>query len=189
MFALGRVLSWAVTASTLVGAVAVILMMLQIVADVLLKNLISWPIPLTSVFVANYYMVIVAYMPLALTERLSRHISVELLFRHLSARWQRWLGALVCLFAGTVAAAIAWELWFEAMKKARVGSFIVEQSLAMPIWPTYFVLPIGFGLFAALLFYRVLVMVTGLASGLGEEPMDAAAPDQLAAGSERRSGE
>lgn len=189
MFTLGRVLSWAVTASTLVGAVAVILMMLQIVADVLLKNILSWPIPLTSVFVANYYMVIVAYIPLALTERMSRHISVELLFRHLSAQAQRWLGALVCLFAGTVAACIAWELWFEAMKKARVGSFIVEQSLAMPIWPSYFVLPIGFGLLAALLFYRVLVMVTGLSSGLGEEPMDAAPPEQQYADTDHRSGE
>lgn len=189
MLLLGRFLSWLVTASTVVGAVAVILMMLQIVADVLLKNIISWPIPLTSVFVANYYMVIVAYLPLALTERLSRHISVELVFRHLSAQWQRWWGAVVCLVTGIITAGIAWELWFEAMKKARVGSYIVEQSLSMPTWPSYFVLPVGFGLFTLILFYRVAILVTGMASGLGEEPLESAAPDQQYAGGEQRPAE
>lgn len=179
MIALGRMLSWLVTASTVVGAVAVILMMLQIVADVVLKNLVSWPLPLTSIFVANYYMVIAAFLPLALTEKLARHISVELLFRYFSARWQKWLGAVVCLFGGIVAAAIAWELWFEAMKRARVGTFIVEQSIAMPIWPTYFVLPLGFGMLALVLFYRVLVAVTGMAGGLGEAALDS---DSLPAG-------
>ncbi|MFC3226254.1 TRAP transporter small permease [Marinibaculum pumilum] len=172
MTLLGRILSWAVTASTMVGAVAVILMMLQIVADVLLKNILSWPLPLTSIFVANYYMVIAAYLPLALTEKLARHISVEILFRYLSARWQRWVGGTVCLFAGIVAAGIAWELWFEAMKRARAGTFIVEQSIVMPIWPTYFVLPVGFGLLALVLFYRFAGTVTGLAGGLGEVPLD-----------------
>ncbi len=179
MTALGRILAWLVTASTLVGAVAVVLMMLQIVADVASKNLLAWPLPLTSIFVANYYMVIAAFLPLALTEKLARHISVEVVFRHLSARWQAWLGGAVCLFGGIVAAAIAWELWFEAMKRARVGTFIVEQSIAMPIWPTYFVLPLGFGLLALVLFYRVLVLVTGLAGGLGEAPLDG---DSLPAG-------
>lgn len=176
MFVLGRLLSWLVTASTMVGAVAVILMMLQIVADVLLKNILSWPVPLTSIFVANYYMVIAAYLPIALTEKLSRHISVELLFRHFSARWQRWMGGAVCLFSGIVCAAIAWELWFEAMKRLRVGTFIVEQAIVMPIWPSYFVLPIGFGLLALVLFYRFAGAVTGLASGLGEAAFETDSP-------------
>ena len=174
MNVLGRILAGIVTVSTMVGAVALILMMLQIVVDVFLKNIISWPLPLTSIFVANYYMVIVAFLPLGLAEKLSRHISVELLFQYFSSRWQHWLGGCICLFAGIVSAGVAWQLWGEAMKRLRVGTFIVEQSISMPTWPSYFVLPIGFGLLALILFYRTVIIVTGLASGLGEEPLEGA---------------
>ena len=55
MTLIGRLLGWLIVAATFLGAAAVILMMLQIVADVALKNLISWPIPLTSILVANYW--------------------------------------------------------------------------------------------------------------------------------------
>ncbi len=130
MNVLGRILAGIVTVSTMVGAVALILMMLQIVVEVFLKNIISWPLPLTSIFVANYYMVIVAFLPLGLAEKLSRHISVELLFQYFSSRWQHWLGGCICLFAGIVSAGVAWQLWGEAMKRLRVGTFIVEQSIS-----------------------------------------------------------
>ena len=56
----------------------------------------------------------------------------------------------------------------------RVGTFIVEQGISMPTWPSYFVLPIGFGLLALILFYRMVIIVSGLTSGLGEEPMEGA---------------
>lgn len=172
MFVFGRLIAVLVTAATAVGAVAILLMMLQIVADVLLKNILSWPLPLTSIFVAHYYLVIAAFLPLALAEKLSRHISVELVFQHLGAAWKRWIGTVVCLFAGVVVAGLAWELWVEAGKKARAATFIVEQSISMPTWPSYYVLPVGFGLMALVLLYRSLVMITGLASGLGEAPLE-----------------
>ncbi len=171
---LGRIISSLVIASTMLGAVALILMMLQIVADVVFKNIFSWPLPLTSIFVANYYMVIVAFLPLALAEKLSRHISVELLFQHFSSTWKRWVGGCICLFAGVVSAGVAWQLWWEALKRFRAGTFIVEQSISMPTWPSYFVLPIGFGLLALVLFYRTGIVVTGFSSGLHEEPLDGA---------------
>ena len=174
MNVLGRILAGLVTASTMVGAVALILMMLQIVTDVFVKNIFSWPLPLTSIFVANYYMVIIAFLPLALAEKLNRHISVELLFQHFSPNWQRWVSGCVCLFSGIVSACIAWQLWGEALKRWQVGTFIVEQSISMSTWPSYFVLPIGFSLFALVLFYRTGIIVTGLSSGLGEEPLEGA---------------
>ncbi|WP_137389677.1 TRAP transporter small permease [Rhodoligotrophos defluvii] len=166
---LGRLLAGMVTAATVIGAVAVVLMMLQIVADVVVRVGLNWRLPITTIIVANYYMVIVTYLPLALAEKLNRNISVEILFNHLSARWQHALGAGVLLFSGAVSAGLAWQLWVEAMKKYRIGAFIVEHELSAPIWPSYFALPLGFGLLSLLLFYRFACSIAGLSSGLGEE--------------------
>lgn len=180
MKALGRVLAWIVAASTLIGAAAVVLMMLQIVADVLLKNLFTWPIPATSLIVSHYYMVIVAYLPVALSEKLNGHISVELVFRHFSERWQKVVVGIVWLVSAAVAGGIAHRLWFEALKKLSVEANVLESGLKIFIWPSYFVLPLGFGLFALVLLYRFACSVTGLSSGLGEVPYDAENREQSA---------
>ncbi len=176
MTAIGRVLNWLIVASSLLGAAAVILMMLQIVADVIAKNVFTAPLPLTSIFVANYYMVLVAFAPLAMAEKLNRHISVELVWKQLAAGPREWLAAFACLFSALICGGVAWQLWGEALKKYASGTLIVEQSISMPTWPGYFVLPIGFGLTALVLLYRFALSVTGLASGLGETPLDAADP-------------
>lgn len=189
MKALGRVLSWLVAASTMIGAAAVMLMMLQIVADVLLKNLFNWPIPATSLIVSHYYMVIVAYLPVALSEKLNGHISVEVVFRQFSERWQKLVIGAVWLVSAVVTGGIAHRLWFESLKKFSVDANILESGLKIIIWPSYFVLPIGFGLFALILLYRFCNSVTGLASGLGETAFDAEAHEQaLAREAERNEG-
>lgn len=164
----GRVISWLVTASTVVGAVALVIMMVQIVADVLLKNLFGYPIPTTSVLVANYYMVAIAYLPIALCEKLDRHISVEVVFQYFSKRFSHWLLCFIWLASTIVASGITWKLWSEAVRKYEVSAFVVEQSYSVPVWPGTFTLPFGFGLFALVASYRFLIGVTGLASGLGE---------------------
>jgi len=173
MLALGRVLSWAVAASMMIGAAAVVLMMLQIVADVLLKNLFAWPIPATSLIVSHYYMVIVAYIPIALSEKLNGHIAVEVLFRRFGSQWQRFLMGIIWLVSAIVAGGIAHRLWFDAVKKFNVDANVLEAGLKVIIWPSFFVLPLGFGLFSLVLLYRFVISVTGMTSGLGETPFDA----------------
>lgn len=173
MILAGRCIGWLVMASTAVGAAAVMLMMLQIVVDVALKNLFSFPLPATTIFVAHYYMIVVAYLPVALAEKLNSHITVEILAQHFARRYRLWLMAVMWLVSGVVAAAIAHRLWGEAMKKYNFGTFMIEQDVTFMIWPGFFVLPVGFGLFALVLFYRFACAVTGAASGLGEVSDDA----------------
>lgn len=174
MILVGRVLRFLANLSAVLGAAAIILMMLQIVADVVLKNLFTYPIPLTQTFVTKWYMVAAAFLPLALTEVLDRHIAVEVVFQALPRRLKRALGGLVCLFAAVIVMLMVQPLWDEAIKKMTAGSFIVEQGYPLIVWPTYFFLPVGFAIFAAILLYRVVVLWTGLPSGLGEVPIDTA---------------
>ena len=176
MTLIGRLLGWLTALSTLLGAVAVVLMMVQNVADVVLKNLFNRPIPLTSALVAHWYMVAAAFLPLALAEKLNRHIAVEILFLRFGAQVRRWLGALVCLAAAVISGGVAFHLWGEAMKRMRTGTFLVEQSISLITWPTYFFLPMGFGLMAAILLYRVALLASGARGGLNEAAFDQDGP-------------
>ena len=183
MQAIGRVLNWISHGAALLGAVAVILMMFQIVLDVVMRNLFQAPVPMTTTVVAKWYMVACAFLPLAMSEIVNRHIAVEVVFSTLSKHRKRIVGGFACAVAFVVAAAIVRPFWFEAVKKFEAGSFIVENGRQLPVWPTYFFLPFGFALFAAVLLYRVIVLWTGAKSGLGETPIDAdPEPDPAAEG-------
>ena len=172
MRSLGRILNRLSTLSAAIGGIAVILMMLQIVVDVLLKNLFTWPVPLTANLVTKWYMVAAAFLPLALTEILDRNVAVEVLFQHLTRRWKRILGGAVCLLSAGIAGLMVVPLWDEAMKRMAAGSFIVENGDRLSVWEAYFFLPVGFGLFALVLLYRTVILWTGAESGLDEVPID-----------------
>ena len=63
MYRLGRWLSGLTDFTTLIGGLAIALMMLHITADVVLRFLFSSPPPGTITYVSNYYMVIAAFVP------------------------------------------------------------------------------------------------------------------------------
>ena len=45
---------------------------------------------------------------------------------------------------------------------------MMEVDWKIPIWASYFFLPVGFGLAILVLIYRIVVVVTRRKSGLGE---------------------
>ena len=49
----------------------------------------------------------------------------------------------------------------DAIEKYQFNSYVLELGLRVPSWPGYFMLPIGFGLWSAINFYRLAVTVTG----------------------------
>lgn len=156
-----RLVGYLVTFSTLVGAAAVTLMMVQIILDVTLRNLFQLPVPGTTTFVTSYYMLIIAYLPLAVAERTDSHIAVEVASQLLGRKFQQWLLAFSWFVSAVVAGTIAYALWDEAVKAYGYGSFVIELNRSIPIWPGYFILPIGFGLYALVLAVRLACAVTG----------------------------
>ena len=64
--------------ATAIAGVFMVAMMLNIVADVLSKWLLNFPIDGTLEFVANYYMVGLIFLPLAYVQRAGGHIVVEI---------------------------------------------------------------------------------------------------------------
>ncbi|MFN3526055.1 MAG: TRAP transporter small permease [Paracoccus sp. (in: a-proteobacteria)] len=143
-----------------VGAVAVFLMMLHITADVTGKFLFNRPLPGTIPIVAQYYMVVAAFLPLAMVERMTGHISVEILYTHMPRTLRGILTVFATALGIVVFAAMTWATWGEAMKKYAVGSFSYEQGIRVPVWPSYFILPAGTGLLTVVLIWRLLAQMT-----------------------------
>lgn len=150
-----RIIDGLIGICVVVGGLAVVAMMLHIVADVALKLLANAPLPGVSVYVSNYYMVAVGFLPLAMAERANQHISVEVLTQAFSRRWQLYAQFLGWLFAFGICALMVYRLWIEADKKTSVGAFVVDQTERMVTWPSYWFLPLGFGLLALTLVVKM----------------------------------
>ena len=77
MTRISRFLSTCATCTSVLAGAAVALMMVQVTLDVAMRHLFGSPLPGTLTIVSYYYMVIAAFVPLALAEQRDAHISVE----------------------------------------------------------------------------------------------------------------
>ena len=156
MISLKQLVKIIVAVPAIMGTVALMLMMVQIVLDVFLRTFIGNPMPLTTTIVANYHMIIVSFVPLALAEAMDRHISVEVVVQLLPKPVQYWLGIFTSLITVIVCAGLTWRMWEAAMKHFHAGTFVIEQEIRAITWPSYFALPIGFALFGIMVVIRII---------------------------------
>jgi TRAP-type C4-dicarboxylate transport system permease small subunit len=133
---------------TLLAGVGLVLMMLQVNADVLGRYLFTMPVPLTMELVTYYYMTLVGFLPLmALERRPGGMIHVELFYGAMPAGLRRWVfvfamaaGAVYCGYA-------AYAAWEPAMKAFSAGSY-VGSIYTIASWPTRFAPVVGLALLA-----------------------------------------
>jgi TRAP-type C4-dicarboxylate transport system permease small subunit len=170
MNAFGRFLARTVDVSTVIGLIAVALMMLHITIDVAGKFLLNTPVPATISLVSHYYMVVVAFLPIAFAERRRAHITVEVLTELFPARAQHHLYAWSYVLSAVVYGLLTFRSWDEARRAHEIGAFIMEQSTKLIVWPSYYLLPIGMGLMTIAVVYRFLVYLTGAKDSFDEPP-------------------
>lgn len=171
MTAFGRLLATLTGFVTAVGLAAVALMMLHITVDVVGKYLLNTPAPATISLVSHYYMVVVAFMPLAFAETRNAHITVEVLTELFPIRVQRHLYSWSYVLSALIYGLLTYRSWNEARTTHEIGAFIVEQGAKIVTWPSYYLLPLGAGLMTLVVVYRFGLYLTGAKSGLGEQPM------------------
>lgn len=144
-----------------IAGAALVLMMVHISIDVVSNLVIGAPVPLTNAVVTQYYMIAVAYLPLAAAELRGAHISVDLVVNQMPAGLRRATDQLmqgICLVVYAALAAQAWQL---ALEKLARDAFLMEQTTRVSTWPSYFMVPVGFGLVALLLALRLLCRMLG----------------------------
>jgi TRAP-type C4-dicarboxylate transport system permease small subunit len=145
----------------LIGALGVLALLVHVAADVATRNLFGRPIPATNEIVSRYYMVLIAFLPLAWVERERTMISVEVLDAVMSPAVRRVSDVATALLATVIYAAIAWVTWGDALANLRTGSFVDVLGREIPVWPTYYLPPAGFLLAGADTLLRAVRTVRG----------------------------
>jgi TRAP-type C4-dicarboxylate transport system permease small subunit len=140
----------------LIGSLGVLAMLVHVGIDVAARNIFERPIPATNEIVSRYYMVLIAFLPLAWVERRRSMVSVELLDMALSPGAIRVSDVLVSLFSTLVYATIAWVTLLTAVQNWRIGAYVDVLGQQLPIWPSYFLPPAGFLLAALVTLMRAV---------------------------------
>lgn len=148
-----------------VAAIGVLAMMIHVCADILSRVLTGASLPATVEMVSYYYMLLVAFLPLAWVERRGGMISVELLDFMLSPRLRRVSDLLIAALGVVIYAVMAYASWLTAVRNYETGTFVVALQTKIITWPGYFLPPAGFALAAIIVTVRLLQIITG-----NEEP-------------------
>lgn len=137
------------------GGLAIIALMMHVVVDVVMRNAANKPIPATYEIVTHYYMIALAFVPLAWVERGGGMVQVEVIDSFLGPTALRLSNMLVALISTVIYGALAWFTLKTAIGNYHTGTFILAQKVSVPTWPAYFFLPIGFALAALVTFSRL----------------------------------
>lgn len=143
---------------SMLGGVAVVLMMLHICLDVVLLNLFRISMHSASDIVARYYMVAVAFLPLGWLTLQRQMIAVELLDFVLPDWMRRLMEVLIGLTGTAIYGLVTYATWIKALREMRSGSFVELVSFQMPIWHSHFLVPAGFALATLACALMTLVM-------------------------------
>lgn len=129
-----------------IGVVAVALLMLHVVADVAGRYLFDTPVAGTLEAVAFWWMPAVAFLGLAVTQRVGQHIEVHVLTDRLPARFAQVLAVATLCLTMFVVAAIGWYGLEMALDKTAIREAALG-AVHVPIWPARFLVPIGCAVF------------------------------------------
>lgn len=138
--------TWLCRALSILGGLAVVLMMLHITLDVVLLNLFRISMDSTPDIVARYYMVAVAFLPLGWISLRGQMISVELVDMILPGWMRRLSDFTIALSGAAVYGLLTYATWLKALREMASGSFVDLVSFHLPIWQSHFIVPMGFGL-------------------------------------------
>ncbi len=148
---------WIANVVSVLGAIGIIIMMIHIACDVLARLFLGSPLIGTNEIVSRYYMITVTFLPLAWVEYRNGMISVELFDAHLPKPVLLLSDLMVGLVSVGALAILAWTSWHEALEAFSKDVFVMAIGTRIPVWPTYFFIPIGCFLACVMVAIRVLV--------------------------------
>lgn len=166
MKSIGKVISWINSAASGLAGILVLCMVAHVSADVTMRYVFEQPMDSTILYVSAFYMVAIAFLPLGLVEQKDSHIAVELLVEKFPDKLQALLLFIATLITALITAGVAVRTGQEALAKYMTGAYSIESGGKVITWPTYFFLPVGFGMMSIVATWKVIAMITGKDSGL-----------------------
>ena len=141
--------------TVVIAAVAILLMMLHVSADVLFRVVASKSLPGTAEIVSHYYMVALSFLPIAYAELKDRHIEATVLTDLMPASAQATLKILGMLFSLGIYGLMTYVSGREAIKKTAINAVVESGTHKLLVWPSYWILPVSFALMCLALLLRI----------------------------------
>ncbi len=163
---------WISRISIVFASVIVLAMMLQIVIDVAMRNFLGGGFPATADVVSRYYMVAVSFLPLAMTEVGRRHISATIFTDKLKGGPRRAIQVLGVGLGLAVFGILTWGTGVEALSQTSRDAYVEAGVLRVPTWPSYWILPISFGLMEIVLVLRLIEIIQGRYDDAPHDPLE-----------------
>lgn len=170
MVVLNQVLSRCLTITT---AAAVIVMMVHIAIHALMRSVFDTPIYGTNEIVEYWYLPIVALLGIPAAQLQKQHITVTMVLERMRPSTAAVVTVFACLLGALVSLAFAWFGFGRAVENMAIGSTADVSDIIT--WPVYFLVPIVFGLLAALYVLDAVVIV---ATGKPDRDLTTGKPDQ-----------
>ncbi len=150
--AIERPANWLIAAACVVTVV----MMFHIVGDVFAKYIFNSPIEGTIEIVAGYYMVAVVFLPFAYVTYTEGQIIVELFTRGLSKRNLIRFDGLIAIATLVYMTIFTWNTVDEAIYQTGQREIWETGTFEVAIWPSRWIIPIGCGVMAVFVLYRLV---------------------------------
>ncbi|MCB1384141.1 MAG: TRAP transporter small permease [Notoacmeibacter sp.] len=137
------------------------LMVVQIMLDVFMRQLAGTAFPATAELVAKYYMVAVSFLPVAYTEVKRRQVEATLFTDMMPQKARMPVLFFGFLLSFGIYGLLTYGTAREAMRQTSQGAYVEAGTLDFYTWPSYWILPVAFGLMTVLLGMRVVAVARG----------------------------
>lgn len=141
----------------ILGAAAIILMMLSVSADILARKFLGKPIP-GVVETNELLMVIIIFMGLGVTQILGKNVRMDAVIVRLRPGIQHGLYLLTTLIVLSLVSLLVWQTAAEAIESISMREFRFG-SIPFPMWPSKLALPVGSGLLWIVLLLDLLCRI------------------------------
>lgn len=145
-----RLLDYLTNALMMIGAVCILMMMLQVMAEVTLRTFFKQTIPGTEEMVSAYYMIGCAFTPLAWVQRQKGHVMVEIFTLWLKPRAAALMDCLVYLACAIAIGIFAYAGFDKAMAMMEQEEILIG-TIDVVVWPSRWLVPVGLALMLAYL--------------------------------------
>lgn len=144
-----------------VGSAVLVLMALQILVDVVMRNTVGAGFPATADVVSKYYMIVVSFLPVAYAELQRRHVEASIFTDMLPKPMHSAIYFIGFLLSAVVYVLLAWGTATEALSQTRRGAYVEAGTLHFLTWPAYWILPICFSLMVLVVLVRLIQVMRG----------------------------
>lgn len=136
------------------AGLSVLLMMLQVMADVIGKYVFHMPVPSTAEVVANYYMIACVFLSLAAIEARGSAIAVDLIYDQAKPAMQALMMKIGQIITLVFYGGLGWFSWDVAMRAYRINES-VDGLWRVTVWPAKFMLPLGCAVACLILLIKI----------------------------------